>query len=103
MTDPVAVRTAMSNRELEITDELQPLENYNTMDAMDGVDLSAVCGGNTFNMMLNTKAEFTDDVHLRKAIAYCPVLTTPAPPIPAMWRRPRRSWPSPNMRGRASP
>ena len=71
MTDPVAVRTAMSNRELEITDELQPLENYNTMDAMDGVDLSAVCGGNTFNMMLNTKAEFTDDVHLRKAIAYC--------------------------------
>ena len=47
MTDPVAVRTAMSNRELEITDELQPLENYNTMDAMDGVDLSATATPST--------------------------------------------------------
>lgn len=71
MTDPVAVRTAMANSEFEITDELQPLENYKTMDDMKGVDLAAYCSGNTFNMMMNTKAEFTDDVHLRKAIAYC--------------------------------
>ncbi|MDR1134453.1 MAG: ABC transporter substrate-binding protein [Synergistaceae bacterium] len=70
MTDPVAVRTAMANKELEITDELQPLENYNTMDAMDGVDLAAFSNSNTFNMMFNTKAEFSDDVHLRKAVAY---------------------------------
>ncbi|NCB30543.1 MAG: ABC transporter substrate-binding protein [Clostridia bacterium] len=71
MTDAVAVRTAMANKELEITDELQPLENYNTMDEMEGVDISKWCNSNTFNMMLNTKAEFTDDIHLRKAIAYC--------------------------------
>lgn len=71
MTEAVAVRTAMANKELEITDELQPLENYNTMDAFDGVDLATWQNGNTFNMMLNTKAQYTDDVHLRKAIAYC--------------------------------
>ena len=71
MTDPVAVRTAMANQELEISDELQPLENYATMDAMDGVDISAVVNGNTFNMMMNTKAQYTDDIHLRKAVAYC--------------------------------
>lgn len=71
MTDAVAVRTAMANKELEITDELQPLENYNTMAEMDGVDLAYWCNSNTFNMMLNTKATYTDDVHLRKAIAYC--------------------------------
>lgn len=71
MTEAVAVRTAMANKELEITDELQPLENYNTIDAFDGVDLATWQNGNTFNMMLNTKAQYTDDVHLRKAIAYC--------------------------------
>lgn len=71
MVEPVAVRTAIANKELEITDELQPLENYTTMDGFDGVDLAAWENGNTFNMMLNTKAQYTDDVHLRKAIAYC--------------------------------
>lgn len=71
MTEPVAVRTAIANNELEITDELQPLENYETMDKMDGVDLAVWLSGNTFQMMLNTKAEYTDDVHLRKAIALC--------------------------------
>lgn len=71
MTDSVAVRTAMSNKELEITDELQPLENYNTMAAMDGIDLAANVSGNTFNMMMNTKTIYTDDIHLRKAVAYC--------------------------------
>jgi len=71
MVEPVAVRTAVANKELEITDEIQPLENYNTMDAIDGVDLATWENGNTFNMMLNTKAQYTDDVHLRKAIAYC--------------------------------
>lgn len=71
MTEPVAVRTSIANKELEITDELQPLENYETMDQMEGVDLAVWLSGNTFQMMLNTKAEFTDDIHLRKAIAYC--------------------------------
>ena len=70
MTDPVAVRTAMANKELEITDELQPLENYMTMDEFDGVDIVAYESGNMCSLLLNTKMAPTDDVHFRKALAY---------------------------------
>lgn len=70
MTDPVAVRTAMSNGELEITDELQPYENYVTMDSFDGVDVAAYESGNMCQLMLNTKVAPTDDIHFRKALAY---------------------------------
>jgi len=68
--DPVAVRTAMSNKEQEITDEIQPLENYNTMDGFDGVDLVAYESGTNMNLCLNNKKAPTDDIHFRKAMAY---------------------------------
>ena len=68
--DPVAVRTAMANKEQEITDEIQPLENYETMDAFDGVDVVAYESGTNLNLMLNTKKAPTDDIHFRKAMAY---------------------------------
>lgn len=70
MTDPVAVRTAMANKELEITDELQPLENYETMAKMDGVDVAAYESGNNCNLMFNTQLAPMDDVHFHKALAY---------------------------------
>ncbi len=70
MTDPVAVRTAVANKELEITDELQPLENYNTMDGFPGVDLAAYKSGNMLSLCLNTKKAPTDDIHFRKAMAH---------------------------------
>jgi len=69
-TEPVSVRTAMANRELEITDEIQPLENYNTMAKFDGVDIIAYESGTNMNLCLNTKKAPTDDVHFRKAIAH---------------------------------
>lgn len=68
--EPVSVRTAMGKQELEITDELQPLENYNTMEKMDGVDVIAYESGTNLNWCLNTKKAPTDDVHFRKALAY---------------------------------
>jgi peptide/nickel transport system substrate-binding protein len=68
--EPVSVRTAMANKELEITDEIQPLENYNTMDTFDGVDVIAYESGTNMNLDLNTKKAPTDDIHFRKAIAY---------------------------------
>jgi ABC-type dipeptide transport system, periplasmic component len=68
--DPVAVRTAMANKEQEITDEIQPLENYNTMAKMDGVDVVAYESGTNLNLCMNTKVAPTDDIHFRKAIAY---------------------------------
>ncbi len=70
MTDPVAVRIAMSNKELEITDELQPLENYNTMAAFPGVEVVSYESGNMLSLCFNTKIAPTDDIHFRKAIAY---------------------------------
>lgn len=68
--DPVSVRTAMANKELEISDEIQPLENYNTMATFDGVDIVAYESGTNMNLMLNTKKAPTDDIHFRKAMAY---------------------------------
>lgn len=68
--ESVSVRTAMANKELEITDEIQPLENYNTMDAFPGVDLVAYESGTNMNLCLNTKKAPTDDIHFRKAMAY---------------------------------
>ncbi|KUO72646.1 MAG: ABC transporter substrate-binding protein [Clostridia bacterium BRH_c25] len=69
--EPVSVRTAMANKELEITDEIQPLENYNTMDTFEGVDVIAYESGTNMNLCLNTKKAPTDDIHFRKAMAYC--------------------------------
>lgn len=68
--DPVSVRTAMANRELEISDEIQPIENYNTMATFEGVDIVAYESGSNMNVMLNTKKAPTDCVHFRRALAY---------------------------------
>lgn len=68
--EPISVRTAMSNRELEITDEIQPEENYQTMDKIDGVDLAVNPTTTNNNMCLNTQKAPTDDVNFRKALAY---------------------------------
>lgn len=70
MTDPVAVRTAIANKELEITDNRQPLENYETMATMEGVEIAAYMSGDMCQLMMNTKVAPTDDIHFRKAIAY---------------------------------
>lgn len=68
--EPVTVRTAMANKELEITDEIQPLENYEAMSKLDGVEVVGYESGTMLNIMLNTKKAPTDCVHYRKAIAY---------------------------------
>jgi len=69
--EPVTVRTAMARREQEITDELQPLENYRQMEKMEGVELSVRHNGHNLNIMLHTKKPPTDCIHFRKALAYC--------------------------------
>jgi len=68
--EPVSVRTAVANKELEITDEIQPLENYNTMATFAGVSMVAYESGTNMNLCLNTKKAPTDDIHFRKAMAY---------------------------------
>ncbi|MDR0637967.1 MAG: ABC transporter substrate-binding protein [Spirochaetaceae bacterium] len=68
--EPVSVKTAMANRELEITDQIQPMENFIAMDAIEGIDVVAYDSAQTFGVSMNTKKAPTDDVHFRKALAY---------------------------------
>jgi peptide/nickel transport system substrate-binding protein len=68
--DPVSVKTAMANRELEITDQIQPMENFIAMDAVEGIDVVAYDSAQTFGVSMNTKKAPTDDVHFRRALAY---------------------------------
>ena len=68
--EPVSVRTAMANKELEVADQIQPMENLTALDAMEGIDILSYEAGQTFNGSMNTQKAPTDDVHFRKAIAY---------------------------------
>ncbi|MDR2743385.1 MAG: ABC transporter substrate-binding protein [Treponema sp.] len=68
--EPVSVKTAMANRELEITDQIQPMENFIAMDAVEGIDVVAYDSAQTFGASMNTKKAPTDDVHFRRALAY---------------------------------
>lgn len=68
--DGTAIRTMISRGELDITDDSQTYEAYEAMDAMDGVDIAQYLSGVNFNLMLNTKAAPTDDIHVRRAMAF---------------------------------
>jgi peptide/nickel transport system substrate-binding protein len=68
--EPVSVKTAMANQELEITDQIQPMENFIAMDAIEGIDVVAYDSAQTFGVSMNTKKAPTDDIHFRKALAY---------------------------------
>jgi len=69
--DPVTIRTLVAKKELEITDELQPMESYEAMAKMPGVEvIRFVPGGMNLNVMLHTRKPPTDDIHFRRALAY---------------------------------
>jgi len=69
--EPITVKTLFSTGEIELSDSWQSSETYAELDKMPNVDLSSYFMGNIMNIMLNTKKPPTDDVHLRKALAYC--------------------------------
>jgi peptide/nickel transport system substrate-binding protein len=68
--EPTAIQTMISRGELDITNDTQTPEAYNTMENMDGVDIASFLNGINVNLMLNTKKAPTDDIHVRRAIAY---------------------------------
>ena len=69
--EAITVKTLFSRGELEISDSWQSKENYTVLDQMPNVEVSAHFEGTVMNIMLNTKKPPTDDVHFRKALAYC--------------------------------
>ena len=68
--EAVYVKTAMNNKQQEITDNIQPMENYDALDATPGIDVILYDSAQTFNVSFNTKKAPTDDIHFRKALAY---------------------------------
>jgi len=69
-TEPVTVRTLISRRELEITDQWQSLEALAALDKIEGVDIAGYFPGTEFYYMMHTKKPPTDDIHFRKAMAW---------------------------------
>ena len=69
-SQPSSELTAFAKRNLDITDELLPLETYQAIAKLKGATVVTYLNGHNLNIMLNTKKAPTDDVHFRKALAY---------------------------------
>jgi peptide/nickel transport system substrate-binding protein len=69
--EPSSQYALLAQRQLEMTDGFQPMESLNEMAKIEGVKISSFPTGATFNIMLHTKKPPTDDIHFRKALAYC--------------------------------
>ncbi|MCR4433307.1 MAG: ABC transporter substrate-binding protein [Caldiserica bacterium] len=69
-TEPVTVRTLMAKKELEISDEWQPTENYDAMSKLPGVKIANLRTGAPLMLMFNTSKPPLDDVHFRRAVMY---------------------------------
>lgn len=69
-TETATIRTLMSNGELEITDQWQTEEALQGLSQLPGIEVDAAFTGSILNIMLNTKKAPTDDIHVRKALAY---------------------------------
>lgn len=69
-TETATIRTMMANGELEISDQWQTDEAYKALDAVDSVNVGSFSNGQMFYLMLNTQKAPTDDVHVRRALAY---------------------------------
>lgn len=69
-TEPVTVRTLMTNKELEITDQWQSFEAYKALEGIAGVKVAALPSMSEFYYMVNNKKAPLDDEHCRKAMSY---------------------------------
>jgi len=69
--EAITVRTLISRGELEITDSRQTSENLAALDQLPNTEVFTLLEGEVQNIMLNNKKPPTDDIHFRKALAYC--------------------------------
>jgi peptide/nickel transport system substrate-binding protein len=69
-TEGATVRTLIRNKDVEITDQWQTMENINAMSRLPGVSIAENFSGTILNVMLNTKKAPTDDVNFRRALSY---------------------------------
>ena len=69
-TEAVTIRTLMSRRELEVSDQWQATENLAALAKIEGVKIGQIPQPGQFYFMIHTKKPPTDDIHFRKAMAY---------------------------------
>jgi peptide/nickel transport system substrate-binding protein len=70
ITEASTVRTLMSNKELEMSDQWQTKEALTALGQLPGVKIAAYPNRSSFYFMLNNKMAPTDDLHCRRAMAY---------------------------------
>lgn len=70
ISEPVTIRTMMLRKQLEFTDEYQPVETYQNLEKTDGIDVFSVSNGKMLYLSLNNAKAPTDCPHFRKAISY---------------------------------
>ncbi len=68
--EPVTVRTLIARRELEISDEYQPAENYQAMADIEGVEVAEFASGKILQLTLHNQKPPTDCIHFRRAMAH---------------------------------
>jgi peptide/nickel transport system substrate-binding protein len=68
---PSTQRTMMLLKQLEVSDQWQSQEWLDDMDAQPGISKKSQPCAAEYYYMLNTKRPPLDDVHVRKALAYC--------------------------------
>ena len=69
-TNAVTEKSMVSRHELEISDQWQTTEFYQSTAEMEGVDVASFPNGLVYFIMLNTAKPPTDDIHFRKALSY---------------------------------
>lgn len=69
-TETATIRTMMNTGELQISDQWQTNEAFAALDEIDGVEVGSFTNGQILYLMMNTKKQPTDDVHVRRALAY---------------------------------
>ena len=68
--DATTVRTLVARNELDITDGTLTKETLDSIATVPGMEIVSGKSSLNFNITLNTKVAPTDDVHVRKMMAY---------------------------------
>ena len=69
-TESATVRALMSDGELEISDQWQGVQAFESLEEMDNVRVQAFPSMTSFYYMMNTRLAPLDDVHCRRAISW---------------------------------
>lgn len=67
-SDGTTVRTMLTNKQLEISDQWQTNESLTSLAKISGVKIASIYDMDHLDIMLNTKKAPTDDINFRKAL-----------------------------------